>query len=38
MPVTRREKRFKRAWRIVRLYDPLQQADREAVDTMSRIA
>jgi hypothetical protein len=38
MPVTRREKRFKRAWRIVRPYDPVKQADREAVDTMFRIA
>jgi hypothetical protein len=38
MPVTRREKRFKRAWRIVRPYDPVQQAEREAVDSTFRIA
>jgi hypothetical protein len=30
--------RIRRAWRIVRPYDPVQQADREAIDTMSRIA
>jgi hypothetical protein len=34
MPVMRREKRFKRAWRIVRPYDPVRQAEREAVDTV----
>jgi hypothetical protein len=38
IPVPRREKRIKRASPIVRPYDPVQQADREAVDTIFRIA
>jgi hypothetical protein len=32
------EERIKCAWRIVRPYDPVQQVEREAVDTMFRIA